>query len=95
MEEELDDVEQGKTKLRRRFCVGFYDGFASGAAAGGRRIWKRQRIKIKDEVTDVVCELCGQHNGHQIRPVRQVFGVLRVTPGLQKHQDRLPPKIPA
>ena len=58
MEKELDDVEQGKTDyvsiLRK-----FYNGFSSELQQAEKDL-EKQRIKIKDEETDVPCELCGR-----------------------------------
>lgn len=58
MEEQLDEVEQGKTdyvKILRKF----YDGFA-GELAQAEKDLDKKRIKVKDEETDIVCELCGR-----------------------------------
>ncbi len=58
MEEELDEVESGKMSyvevLRR-----FYGDFESALQQAEKDL-EGQRIKIKDEETDVVCELCGR-----------------------------------
>ena len=59
MEEELDEVENGKISyvevLRR-----FYDGFEAALQQAEKDL-EGQRIKIKDEVTDEICEKCGKH----------------------------------
>ncbi len=59
MEEQLDEVEAGKldyiTLLHQ-----FYDGFEK--ALGQAEIdLEGKRIKIKDEVTDVICDKCGRN----------------------------------
>lgn len=57
MEEELDDVENGtlewKNILRR-----FYGPFAETLSKAETEI---EKIKIEDEVTDVICEKCGRN----------------------------------
>ncbi len=59
MEEELDEVESGKldyTALLRNFYQGF------GKALEQAEIdLKDTRIKIEDEVTDVICDKCGRN----------------------------------
>ncbi len=59
MEEELDEVENGKmtyVEVLRRF----YGDFESALQQAEKDL-EGQRIKIKDEETDVVCELCGRN----------------------------------
>ena len=58
MEKKLDDVEQGKTKYQTVLRK-FYNGFSSELQQAEKDLEKK-RIKIKDEETDVVCELCGR-----------------------------------
>lgn len=59
MEDELDEVESGKLSyvdvLRR-----FYGQF-SAALDQAEKDLEGQRVKIKDEETDEVCELCGRN----------------------------------
>lgn len=59
MEEELDEVENGKipyVEVLRKFYGGF-----EAALQQAEKDLEGQRIKIKDEVTDEICELCGKH----------------------------------
>lgn len=58
MEEELDEVANGKmtyVEVLRRF----YGDFESALEKAEKDL-EGQRIKIKDQVTDEVCELCGK-----------------------------------
>lgn len=58
MEEELDEVEQGKigyVEVLRKFYGGF-----EAALEQAEKDLEGQRIKIKDEVTDEICEVCGK-----------------------------------
>ena len=58
MEEELDEVEQGKigyVEVLRKFYGGF-----EAALQQAEKDLEGQRIKIKDEVTDEFCEVCGK-----------------------------------
>lgn len=36
-----------------------------------------KRIKVPDEETDQVCELCGKPNGNKNRQIWQIYGLLR------------------
>ena len=58
MEDELDEVEKGKMSyvevLRR-----FYGDFEAALQQAEKDL-EGQRIKIKDEETDVICEQCGR-----------------------------------
>ena len=59
MENELDEVEAGKVgyvDLLQEFYGGFEDALEQAEKA-----LEGQRIKIEDEVTDVVCEKCGRN----------------------------------
>ncbi len=59
MEEQLDEVEAGKLTyldvLRQ-----FYDGF-DGALKQAEIDMEKTRIKIQDEVSDVICDQCGKN----------------------------------
>ena len=58
MEDELDEVENGKMsyiEVLRRFYTQF-----SAALEQAEKDLEGQRIKIKDEETDVICEECGR-----------------------------------
>ncbi|MDY3618577.1 type I DNA topoisomerase [Agathobaculum sp.] len=59
MENELDEVEAGKVgyvDLLQEFYGGFEDALEQAEKA-----LEGQRIKIEDEVTDVICEKCGRN----------------------------------
>lgn len=59
MEDELDEVEKGKmtyVEVLRRFYGDF-----EAALEKAEKDLEGQRIKIKDEETDVVCEMCGRN----------------------------------
>lgn len=59
MEKKLDDVESGKTKYQN-ILRNFYDAFSAELAQAEIDLDK-QRIKVQDEVTDVLCETCGKN----------------------------------
>ena len=57
MEESLDNVEEGKRKWRE--VIGnFYVDFAPLV---GKAMEELEKVKLEDEVTDVVCEKCGRN----------------------------------
>ena len=58
MEDILDEVESGKTDYRD-ILAKYYDNFAKELAQAEIDLEKK-RIKVKDEETDIVCELCGR-----------------------------------
>ena len=58
MEDKLDEVEQGKVDYIR-VLQDFYDDFETALNQAEKDL-EKTRIKIKDEETDVVCELCGR-----------------------------------
>lgn len=58
MEEKLDNVESGSVDYRRLLAE-FYAGFANELAEAEISMEKK-RIKVPDEESDVVCELCGR-----------------------------------
>jgi len=56
MEDKLDQIEEGKAKWRQ--VVGeFYPGFASQVKQARE---KMQEVRVAEEVSDEVCELCGR-----------------------------------
>ena len=59
MEDQLDEVEHGKVDYRA-LLQRFYDGFA-GELKQAELDLDKKRIKVPDEVTDVICELCGRN----------------------------------
>ena len=90
MEKKLDDVEQGKTKYQTVLRK-FYNGFSSELQQAEKDLEKK-RIKIKDEETDVVCELCGRKM--VIKSGR--FGKFLACPGYPECKTpNRSPKIPA
>lgn len=58
MEQKLDEVESGKTDYRE-VLRRFYEGFSQELKQAEIDLDKK-RIKVRDEETDVVCELCGR-----------------------------------
>ncbi len=59
MEHELDEVEAGKLDYVK-LLENFYDGFEKALGRAEVEL-EGQRIKIQDEVTDIVCEKCGRN----------------------------------
>ena len=59
MEEQLDEVEAGKLDYIQ-LLHNFYDGFEAALKQAEIDL-EGKRIKIKDEVTDVICEKCGRN----------------------------------
>ncbi|NLI93266.1 MAG: type I DNA topoisomerase [Peptococcaceae bacterium] len=57
MEEKLDDVEEGQASWRT-IIRNFYEPFAQTLNTAEQKIGK---IKVEDEVSDEVCELCGKN----------------------------------
>ena len=58
MEELLDSVEKGKDDWRN-VLTGFYDGFKASLEQAESAL-EGSRIKVPDEVSDEVCDLCGR-----------------------------------
>ena len=58
MEDGLDEVEHGKEDYRA-LLQRFYDGFSAELQKAEQDLDKK-RIKVPDEESDVVCELCGR-----------------------------------
>ncbi|MDD6315949.1 MAG: type I DNA topoisomerase [Clostridia bacterium] len=58
MEDTLDDVESGQTDYHE-VLARYYDHFSKELAQAEIDLDKK-RIKVKDEETDIVCELCGR-----------------------------------
>ena len=59
MEDKLDQVEAGKLNYKQ-VLRDFYDGFHREMEDAEEAL-KDTRIKVPEEVTDEVCELCGRH----------------------------------
>ncbi|MCL2856897.1 MAG: type I DNA topoisomerase [Oscillospiraceae bacterium] len=59
MEEKLDQVEEGKTDWIRLLDE-FYTEFASTLETAEKNM-EGTRVKVPDEATDVVCDLCGKN----------------------------------
>lgn len=57
MENELDDVEEGESDWKN-VIEKFYAPFAQNLAEAEEKIGK---VKIEDQVTDEICDLCGRH----------------------------------
>ena len=58
MEELLDSVEKGKENWKQ-VLTGFYGGFKE-ALDNAEAALEGERIKVPDEVTDEVCDICGR-----------------------------------
>ena len=59
MEEQLDQVEEGREKWKD-LLSGFYGGFQKELAQAEQDL-DGERIKVPDEVSDVICPLCGRN----------------------------------
>ncbi|MDR1116878.1 MAG: type I DNA topoisomerase [Oscillospiraceae bacterium] len=59
MEKQLDEVGEGKQEWRR-LLESFYSDFEKKMEEAEEAL-KNERIKVPDEETDVVCELCGRN----------------------------------
>ncbi len=59
MESQLDQVEEGKLNWKQ-VLADFYGGFHKEMEQAEEAL-KDTRIKIPEEVTDEICELCGRH----------------------------------
>lgn len=57
MEERLDDIEEGKASWKS-VVRDFYEPFAKTLSKAEEKIGK---IKVEDELTDEVCEICGRN----------------------------------
>ena len=58
MEEQLDEVEQGKEKWKD-LLHGFYGGFSKELKAAEADVG--ERIRVPDEVSEEICPLCGKN----------------------------------
>lgn len=61
MEKELDSVEEGELNWKK-LINDFYPSFKDTLEKAQKNI---EKIQIKDEESDVVCEKCGRKNGVQ------------------------------
>jgi len=59
MEENLDEVETGAVDWKKTL-ENFYDGFSKDLETAEAAL-EGERVKVPDEVTDVVCEKCGRN----------------------------------
>ncbi len=59
MEDELDSIEEGREPWQN-IISRFYDKFAADLANAEEAL-KNEHLKVPDEVTDVICELCGRN----------------------------------
>ena len=59
MEQQLDEVETGK-KAWKKTLSDFYGPFAEELEKAEEAL-EGKRLKVPDEVTDIVCELCGRN----------------------------------
>ena len=58
MEEQLDSIEKGKDNWQH-VLSGFYDGFKETLEKAEKAL-EGERIKVPDEVSEEVCDLCGR-----------------------------------
>ena len=94
MEKDLDNVEEGKAQWNSILSE-FYDGFSKELSSAEKDM-EGEHLKVPDEETDVVCELCGRNmvikNGR--------FGKFLACPGYpeckntKKIVDETPGKCP-
>ena len=82
MEKNLDEVEEGATDWVDTLST-FYEDFAATLSQAEKNM-DGTRVKVPDEETDEICELCGQENGNQDWAFRQISGMSRLS-GMQKH----------
>ena len=87
METLLDSVEEGKIKLERGYKK-FYPDLDEAVVSAEKEL---ENVKIADEVSDVVCELCGsnmvvKYGPHMVNFLAvQIFQIVRNTkPYLEK-----------
>lgn len=73
MEEELDEVEEGRRQWKELLAE-FYPPFEKTLEEAGKNI---EKIKIKDEESDVVCDKCGRKMVYKISK----FGKFLACPG--------------
>lgn len=66
MEKRLDDVEMGKEEWKQ-IIRDFYPDFKKSVENAAEKL---EKIEIKDEETDIICEKCRQKYGYQIRSIR-------------------------
>lgn len=59
MEQQLDEVEEGKTDWVKTLDV-FYQDFAATLETAEKNM-EGTRVKVPEEETDIVCELCGKN----------------------------------
>jgi len=59
MEEQLDNIEKGNDNWQH-VLEGFYKGFNKTLEAAEEAL-EGERIKVPDEVSDELCDLCGKH----------------------------------
>lgn len=57
MEERLDDVEMGKEEWKQ-IIRDFYPGFKESVENAAEKL---EKVEIKDEETDIICEKCGRN----------------------------------
>lgn len=57
MEERLDDVEMGKEEWKQ-IIRDFYPGFKKSVDEAAEKL---EKVEIKDEETDIICEKCGRN----------------------------------
>ncbi len=81
MEEELDEVEEGKMTWVQALDE-FYKKFEKDLKKASKNM---ENLKKQEIPTDEVCEKCGSPMVDQVGPVRPLHGMFRIS-GMQKHQ---------
>ena len=79
MEKSLDEVEEGKTDWVQTPSASSTASLTKTLEQAEKNM-EGTRVKVPDEETDVVCELCGRKMVIKIGPVRQVPGLPRLSP---------------
>ncbi len=72
MERQLDEIEEGKIEWVKVLDV-FYKDFAKTLEKAEKDM-EGKRVKVPNEPTDIVCELCGKHMVIKIGPYGKFLG---------------------
>ena len=88
MESQLDEIEEGKTDWVK-ILDGFYSGFATTLETAEKNM-EGTRVKVPDEETDVVCDLCGKNMVIKVGR----FGKFLACPGFPECRNTKKPSQP-
>ena len=78
MEGLLDMVEEGKVHWKS-VIENFYPDFEIAVQNAEKEL---EKVKIEDEVTDVVCDECGRNGNLRLRSLQKYFRIWLVPYGL-------------